>query len=255
MQSKMKKTGILLAIASATMLAACGGGDGDGAGNSSPAPAPTPKASEARGIYTGNSASGDSLTGVVLDTGAYYFVWVNGNSIGVVQGNSTASQGRFNSTDAKNFYIAQNTVLDGSITATYAAKGNISGSISPASGNGSGVSFALTYSSVYDQAPNLSAIAGRYYGAGGSVKAGESVTLTINPDGTYVGAGPSGCAFSGNVQPHATGNVYDVTVKFGSSCTYPGQTTTGVLAVNNNSVIAVAPLTDRSDAFVLAALK
>lgn len=92
MQSKMKKTGILLAIASATMLAACGGGDGDGAGNSSPAPAPTPKASEAQGIYTGNSASGDSLAGVVLDTGAYYFVWVNGNSIGVVQGNSTASR-------------------------------------------------------------------------------------------------------------------------------------------------------------------
>ncbi|UQN71767.1 hypothetical protein L0Z11_26235 [Burkholderia multivorans] len=255
MFSKMKTKGMCLAVASAIMLTACGGGDGDGSNSNGSPPVPTPKASEAQGIYTGTTASGDTLTGVVLDTGAYYFVWVNGNSLGVVQGTSTASAGQFKSTDAKNFYIAQNTVLSDNITATYAAKSNISGSIAPASGNGSGLSFALNYSSVYDQAPSLSAIAGKYTGAGGSVKAGESVTLTISPDGTYSGSGPSGCAFSGNVKPHAAGNVYDVTVNFGSMCTYPGQSVTGVLAANNNTLIAVAPLSDRSDAFVLAAAK
>ncbi|WP_454826069.1 hypothetical protein [Paraburkholderia xenovorans] len=249
----MKNT-LFAGAVTAFVLTACGGGGG-GDGNNSP-PAPVATKTDAAGIYTGTDTVSDTITGVVLDTGAYYFVYTNSGTskLGVVQGTATASSGSFKSTDAKDFYIGQNTVLNDNVTATYTAKSSINGTITPASGSGAGISFTGTYSSVYDQAPSLTSLAGTYVGAAGSVKTAENVTVTIKSDGTISGSGVSTCSFTGTTTPHATGNVYDATIKFGGSpCLYPNQTISGVLLVNNNELIAVAPLSDRSDAFLLAA--
>lgn len=248
----MKMT-LLAGAVTAFVLTACGGGGGGD--NNSPAPAPVTK-TDAAGIYSGTDTSGDIITGVVLDSGAYYFVYTNSstNALGLVQGTATAASGSFKSTDAKNFYIGQNTVLNDNVTATYTAKSSINGNITPASGSGSGISFTGTYSTVYDQTPSLANIAGSYYGAAGSVKTAETVSVTISSAGALSGSGASGCTFSGTVTPHSTGNVYDASIKFGGSpCLYPNQTLAGILTVSNGELIASAPLSDRSDAFVLAA--
>jgi hypothetical protein len=250
----MKKT-LFAGVVTAFALAACGGGGGGS--NNSPAPAPVTK-TDAAGIYSGTDTSGDIITGVVLDTGAYYFVYTNSSSssLGLVQGTATAASGSFKSSDAKNFYIGANTVLNDTITATYTAKSSINGTIAPASGSGSGTSFTGNYSTVYDQAPSLASVAGTYSGAAGSVKTAEAVTVSVTSTGAISGSGASSCSFSGTISPHGSGNVYDATIKFGGSpCLYPGQTLTGILTVNNGRMIAAAPLSDRSDAFVLAATR
>lgn len=238
----------------ASMLAACGGGGG-GSSNTSP---PTSPSAEANGIYQGTDSSNDAIVGVILDTGVYYFVYTNAtsNTVGLVQGTSSSSGGTFKSTDAKNYYIGQNTVLNDTVAATYTVKSNISGTVSPNSGGGAGIMFSGTYSPVYDQSPTLTSIAGTYTGAAGSVKGGESVSLTINADATFTGQGPSGCSFKGVIAAHNGKNVWDAAVTFGSTaCTYPGKTMVGVLAVSNNEIVAAATLPDRSDAFILVGSK
>ncbi|GJH15004.1 hypothetical protein CBA19CS22_00700 [Caballeronia novacaledonica] len=255
----MKKTAISGAIVS-FILAACGGDGGGGGGNvgTSAAAAPAPTVNEAQGIYTGKDSSNDQIIGVILDSGAYYFVYVNSSTraVGLVQGTSTVSGGTFKSTDAKNFYIGQNTVLNETVSANYTAKSNIAGTISPASGGGVTTTFYGTYYSIYDQAPSLSSIAGTYTGAGGSVKGSEAVTVTLSADGSISGRGPSGCTFTGTASPHSGKNVYDATITFGgSNCLYPGRSLTGMLTVAENQLFAAAPLADRSDAFILVGSK
>ena len=253
----MKRTAISATIVS-IILAACGGGGGGGDNGTSAAAAPAaPTVNEAQGIYTGKDSSNDQIVGAILDSGAYYFVYVNSSTrvIGLVQGTSTASGGIFKSTDAKNYYIGQNAVLNETVSANYTAKSNISGTISPTTG-GASTTFSGTYSSIYDQAPSLSSIAGTYTGAGGSVRGGESVTVTLGADGSINGRGPSGCTFSGTASSHSGKNIYDATITFGgTNCLYPGRSLTGIVTVASNQLIAAAPLADRSDAFILVGSK
>ncbi|MDR5821965.1 hypothetical protein [Caballeronia sp. LZ043] len=237
------------------MLAACGGG---GSPDQSKIPPPVTPVAEANGIYQGTDSNNDAIVGVILDTGVYYFAYTNStsNQIGLVQGTSTSSGGTFKSTDAKNFYIAQNTVLNDTVSANYTAKSNITGTIAPASGNGAGITFTGTYNALYDQTPSFASLAGTYAGAGGSVKGGEPITLTVAADGSFTGKGPSGCTFKGLTAPHNGKNVFDATIVFGGApCTYPGSTIVGIAVQNNNELIAAAALPDRSDAFLVVASK
>jgi hypothetical protein len=252
----MKKTvAIGLGVISAALLGACGDG---GWGNQNvpppPAPAPTP-VTDAQGFYSGMDSGNDNVTSVVLDSGTYYFIWANSitGSFGVVQGTATAASGQFNSTNAKNYLLGTSTVVNSTISAVYTAKSNLTGTITPASGTVGYTSFSGTYSTVYEQTPNLANIAGTYQGAAGSLNAVDaSVSVTLSASGALVGSGSGGCRFSGTAKPHANGNVYDLTVTFGGTpCVDAGQSVTGVLLVNNGKLIATGTLADRSDAFLL----
>ncbi|WP_345817203.1 hypothetical protein AAGS40_25330 (plasmid) [Paraburkholderia sp. PREW-6R] len=252
----MKKI-VFTGIVSAFVLAACGGGGGSSSGSSTGAVANAPTVpTDAQGIYTGTDSSGDQITGIILDSGAYYFVYVNTatNVLGLVQGTATGGSGSFQSANAMNYVVGRNSVTGETVNATYTAKSNISGSITPSSG--SATTFNGTYSTLNNQSPSIASIAGTYSGAAGSAKTAELVTMTLATDGSISGRGVSGCVFTGSLKPHSNGNYYDTSITFGAApCLYAGQTVTGVVEANNNAIIAAATLPNRSDAFVLAATK
>jgi hypothetical protein len=257
LRNTMRKTATIgLGVISAVLLSACGGGWGNQNVPAPPAPPPTP-VTDAQGFYSGMDSLNDNVTGVVLDSGTYYFVWANtiSGAFGLVQGTATAASGKFSSTDAKNYTMGTSTVVSSTVSAVYTAKSNITGTITPASGTNGYTSFSGTYSAVYEQTPNLSAIAGSYQGAFGTLNSTDAtVTVTLNSTGGMVGNGASGCRFSGTAKPHANGNVYDLTLTFGAApCSDAGQSMTGVLLVNNGKLVVATTLADRSDAFVLAA--
>ncbi|WP_321800120.1 hypothetical protein [Caballeronia sp. J97] len=250
----MKKI-VVSSVLAALVLSACGGGGGssdDKTANNAVVPSGN---FDAQGMYMGTDSNNDTVTGVVLDNGTYYFVYVNQatNALGLVQGTATASNGVFNSADATDFEVTRSAARHGSITANYVPQSSLNGTFTSAA-NGS-ASFTTAYSTVYDQTPSLSAIAGTYTGAGATFRGSETVTFAIDTDGTVRGSGPSGCSFSGRVKIHGTKNVYDTAITFGDTCPNQGQTFTGVVSVNGNALIAAAMHADRTEAFVVAASK
>ncbi|WP_277188106.1 hypothetical protein [Caballeronia sp. BR00000012568055] len=254
----MKKIG-LLSVLCALVLAACGGGGGsndDGkAANNADVPPAVNGDFEAQGMYSGTDANGDKVSGVVLDNGTYYFVYVNQatNALGLVQGTATASNAVFNSADAFDYQIYRSTAVHGSVNAAYFPQTSLNGSFTSAANESA--SFSTTYSTVYDETPNLAAISGTYNGAGATFRGSETVTFVIYSNGSVYGSGPSGCSFSGNVKVHGTKNVYDTAIVFGDKCPNRGETFTGVVSVNGNALIAAATHPDRSEAFVVAATR
>jgi hypothetical protein len=248
----MKKI-VLSSILAALVLSACGGGGGGGDGKAADNAVVPPAVNvDAQGIYSGTDSNNDMVTGVVLDNGTYYFVYVNQatNAVGVVQGTAAASNGALTSSDATNFLVTSSYAKHGSVTASYVPQTSLNGAFVSAANESS--SFTTSYSKVYDQTPSLSSIAGTYTGAGVTFYGDETVTFTIGADGTVRGSGQSGCSFSGNVKIHGTKNIYDTTVVFGNQCPNKGQTFTGIVTVNGNSLIAAATHPDRTEAFVVA---
>jgi hypothetical protein len=251
----MKKI-VISSVLAALVLSACGGGGGSNDSGKAVDNAVAPQGSvDAQGMYFGTDSNNDTISGVVLDNGTYYFVYANQatNALGVVQGTATASDDVFNSTDATDFRVSSSWATHGAITGGYVPQSSLNGTF--ASGANELSKFTTTYSTVYDQTPSLAAIAGTYTGAGATFRGSETVTFAIGADGSVRGSGPSGCSFSGNVKIHGTKNVYDTSVIFGDKCPNQGQTFTGVVSVNGNALIAAALHSDRTEAFVVAATR
>jgi hypothetical protein len=253
----MKKI-VVSGMLAAWVLSACGGGGGsdDGkAANNAVVPPPAESNFDAQGMYTGTDSNNDMVSGVVLDDGTYYFVHVNPatNALGLLQGKATASNGAFNSTDALDYLTNSSFATHGSVTASYVPRANLNGTFaSSVTGN---TSFTTAYSTVYDQTPSLSAIAGTYTGAAATFRGSATVTFAIGADGAVTGSWPSDCTFSGTVKIHGTKNVYDTAIVFGPHCPNPGETFTGVVSVNGNALTVASIHPDRSEAFVVAATK
>jgi hypothetical protein len=76
----------------------------------------------AEGLWFGVTNTNEQLEGLVLDDGTFYFLYTAPNSnliAGVVQGTANASNGQFNSSNAKDFNIAGLGVTNGAIAGTY----------------------------------------------------------------------------------------------------------------------------------------
>jgi hypothetical protein len=254
------KTRIFFCALTSIALSACGGGSGGGSGDSGSTTFIQPDVSGgvAQGLYNGTDSAGDLVSGIILDTGAFYFLYVNqtANTLGLLQGTASRATGSLGSTDARSYLIAQNSAAGDSVSFSYVAQSSLSGTVYLTAGGSAPVTFNANYSPVYDQAPSLANIAGTYSGVAGSIKGVDTVTVTIGATGAVSGQGVSGCVFNGSAAPHGSKNVYDTSITFGGApCLYPGRTLTGVLSVNNNALLAAAPLADRTDAFVLTASK
>jgi hypothetical protein len=223
----MRKT----AISSLLALAACGGGGGDG--GSPPPPAP-PSQVTPEGVWLGSTNTGRSITGLVLDTGAYYFPYfAAGNSTaiaGFVQGTATASGTTFTSSDTRDFNLEGLGVLSGSIQGNFALRQSLSGTTNY--GAQGTTTFSTSFSTDYDKVPALTTIAGTYTGQYALTSVApivEFATVTVTTGGTVTGSGLGGCSFSGTVSPRAKGNAYNVTLTFGASpCANAGQSFSGI---------------------------
>ncbi|MEJ2690098.1 MAG: hypothetical protein P8130_09140, partial [Deltaproteobacteria bacterium] len=145
MQKIISLCSVIFAIA---MLSGCGGG-----GGSDNPPAAT---SEAEGLYIGTTNVNSTVNGIILDSGAFYFIYSvenNPNVIaGVVQGTSTATGGTLTSKNAMDYNIEGLGVYPATVTANYIPQQSVNGTISY--NDGSSVNFTTTYDADYEITPS-----------------------------------------------------------------------------------------------------
>jgi hypothetical protein len=127
------------------------------------------------------------------------------------------------------------------------------------------ITFNLPYNADYQNAQNLSTLAGTYTGTVASSTASESATFTFgtasvlansaNQFGvaTVTGTGADGCIYTGTVSPLYKGNGYNLSISSGNApCTLPNTQFTGLvyLDVANNFLYSFSPNAARSDGLI-----
>ena len=213
-----------------------GGGGGDGSGGA------------AKGAWGGSTSTGDTVVGVVLDNGDYWFIYNGSSGFGGVQGTGDAGDdGSFTSGNGLDFNVTEGEILDVDVSAQAVAQQSLNGSLQY--GGGVSASFTLGYDDNYDLTPSLATLAGTYGGTAAVADARESATVTVSASGQVSGTSASGCRFSGSAQPHASGNVYDLSLTFGGGvCTYGTATVHGIVYYDapSGSLLSAA-VTDKRD--------
>lgn len=212
-----------LAVSAAVLLTACGGGGGGGSDD-----AATP--AEAAGLYDGTTSTGRDFSTIVLDDGRFYLLYLDqsGTTIGgVIQGNATVRNGSFTSSNAKDFNLEGAGVMNLTVSGSYNNKASLNGSASYAN-NGGSATFTSTYDSNYEKTPSLALISGSYNGISFGVTADETTTVTVSSSGAISGNSSNGCVFTGQTNPRSSGNVYDLSISYGSGCALAGATATGI---------------------------
>lgn len=257
----MKFNRLLLISATCCLsLTACGGGGGGGDSAATTSSVSTDSSAEGAYVGTLSGSSNTAFQMLVLDDGTFWTLYgVQQSGMfyvnGFVQGQGSFANGKFSSTNAKDFGYSP--AMAGSVNGTYTSSPSISGTVTSKAGS---VSFsgapdpASTYN--YQQAATISTIAGVW---NMTVLTGETVSLNVSNTGALGGVSSAGCAYSGTVTPRASGkNVYDVRLQFGASpCALPGQVANGIAvayAVDGGKTQLVVAAVDSTRTYGVAAL-
>lgn len=251
-------------LASLLLVCACGGND-DEAAPPAPAPAPppadtTPPAPSAlQGIWTGATASGRTVSGVVLSDGTYYLRYTAPGApalvAGALQGKAQAGATRWSSPDAKDFGLEGGGVQSVAVEGSFTTRAAFGGVVTWASG--AATTFQMVYDATYSLPASLETVAGSYTGSAVWLLGSQASTLTISRSGAVTGT-LAGCTLSGAVQPRVDGNAYSLSVTLGPvPCVNPGQTYIGVayLGANMRRLHVVAPNTARTEGLLFEGIK
>lgn len=216
--------GVLGSLLFALLLTGCSSGGGDGGNDTPPfAPpvAPPPVIiTTAEGLWTGTTGDGRTISGVVLNDDTYWLWYsaVGQPSVlaGGFQGSGHSQNGAFTSSSGMDFNLENFGQLDVSLEASYAIRKSLDGAITyPTTVQ---TSFTSTFKTDYDAVPNIASVVGTYSGSTTGMSPGETFTISINPSGSISGT-QSACAYSGDLSPRASGNVYDVSItRLGRIC-------------------------------------
>ncbi|MDF0644208.1 MAG: hypothetical protein P0111_09260 [Nitrospira sp.] len=224
-----------------------------------PEPGPPPAASSAEGFWTGSTNTNQTLTGVVLDDGTYYFFYsaaANPTQIaGVIQGTGTSSDSTFTSGNAKDFRIGAS-ALDATISATYENRRFLNATITYA--GGAVVTFTSTFDTTYTTNPTLAVVAGFYFGQAGSSGGVQSANITVTGSGPFAGTEANGCTFTGTATPRIRGNAFNQSIVFGGApCFFAGSTFQGIalFTLTPPRLTAAAPNGARTDAAIFFGLR
>ncbi|MDR5751091.1 MULTISPECIES: hypothetical protein [unclassified Caballeronia] len=177
----------------------------------------------------------------MLDDGRVYSLYsVAGNSsiiAGGVIGTVTSSNGTLSNGSGYDYNLEGQGVNSVTLSGTYAAKASATTSIQYS--NGSKVTFTGKYDASYDTTPTQATVTGTFKGESVTTYGTDpSVTMTADANGAITGTG-TGCSFTGSIKPHASGNVYDVTINFGTgACAYPNTSATGVAVTDGTAMRA-----------------
>ncbi|MBE0558610.1 MAG: hypothetical protein IH628_15395 [Proteobacteria bacterium] len=242
------KTG--LAIICLVILAACGGG-----GDSVSLPT-----TSAEGLWSGSTASDQTLTGFILDDGTYYILYSpQGNSAlvaGYIQGNGTSSDGGFTSGNARDFNFQGFGVLPATVSGSYTEKQAFTGSVTYGSSNV--VTFSTSYNMNYEAVPLLSALSGTFSGQSATSAGAVNTAFGISANGVVSGTSTNGCTVTGTATPRTHGNIFDLSLTFGATpCSMPNQTLTGMAyySVSTRRLLAATQNGTRTEGFLFVGSK
>jgi hypothetical protein len=225
---------IVMVIAAYSAVIACSGGGCDVCGGDSRTAATEPPASavSAEGIWDGTGLNDREVVTLVLDTGEYFAIYsATGNSsvkAGLLQGNGKSSASVFSSSDSIDFNFEGAGATPGTLDATVEFQTSLNGTVTADNDPSNPGNFTSTFNSLYNKTPSLAAVDGTYDGQFDSEAGAEAVTAVISKTGVIAVTGSGGCIASGTINPHSSGNVYDVEITFGAlPCTQPNQAVSG----------------------------
>jgi len=203
---------------------ACGGGYGERDVSS----LPLSTATSAEGRWTGTTATGRTVAGLVLEDGSYWlFYTAIGHPhilAGLVQGTGTSHSGSFGSSNTRDFNVEGSGIRAATMRGSYVPNRSFTGTIAYVTGDTE--SFTSTHDADSESAPNLNLVAGPYVGLRPDH---HTVTMTVDSTGTLSGHATDGCTVTGTLSPRATGNVFHTSVTFGGgACRQGTETLTGV---------------------------
>lgn len=257
--ARMKQS--MVTVLGLLVLAGCGGGGGGGASanDAAPAPSSTPAASPA-GFWGGTTGNNRGISLVILDDNTFYaFYMAEGNPdtlAGVAQGHASVNGGTFNANDVQDFNFEENKVMAETVTASFTPRKSFDGSVTAPAGT---ITFKTTFDPDYDKPAKTTDAAGKYLVQIGSI-GGErdSVTLTVENNGSILYQGASGCLSTGSITPRASGNVFDLVINFGTApCSFPRLTLRGIAHYDptDQSLWGAAPNQARTDVALFTGAK
>ena len=194
----------LLAICCTSMLVACG------SGNSENTTMPQPTATSAEGLWMGTTPTGRTINALVLDDDSYWVFYTTiGNPTvlaGLIQGTGTSHLGSFTSSNTRDFNLEGAGILAATMSGSYVQRNSFNETIAYLTGDTGG--FTTTYDTDYELVPDMNLVAGNYFGLRAD---NQTVSVTLDPDGTLSGTSTDGCTFVGSFSPRGKGNVFNVT--------------------------------------------
>ena len=216
-----------LSLLACLAMTACGGGGDGGSLANTPPPAVN------QGVYEGSTSNtgAPDFQMLVLEDGAVWAIYGNQTSNtffveGFVQGQASFNGGQISASDVRDhgFFPAISGRLSGSYTSAPAVTGQLTDGSGSVTFSANGI-VGGTYN--YQAPAQLSGIAGNW---NTSLTTGETASLTISNTGVVGGVASTGCNFTGQITPRASGkNVFNVSLTFTSAqCELQGQTATGV---------------------------
>jgi hypothetical protein len=233
--------------------AACGGGYRE----SDTSSLPQPTATSAEGRWTGATATGRTVAGLVLEDGSYWLFYSakhNPNILaGLIQGIGTSHSGAFGSSNTRDYNMEGAGIRAATMSGSYVARKSFDGTIAYFAGDTQ--SFTNTYDGDSVSAPNLTQVAGTYVGLRAD---NHTITVTVDSTGTLCGHSTDGCTVTGTLSPRVQGNVFrtSVTLK-GGACGTETETLAGVAFydVETNRLYSAALNNARTISFLFLGVK
>jgi hypothetical protein len=175
----------------------------------------------AEGFWEGTTDQGQFLRIVIFDDGKLFIIFHeqgNGPEAGVLYGSGTSADGKFTSTDVKEYALSLDPrpFIGGaaSITGTYVPRTSLHLNIGKSS-------VKASYVPAYDRPADLASLAGTYDGTVGHITEQRSATATMDARGELTILGVQ-CNFSVSATPRRSVNVLDISVASGSCYGGPG---------------------------------
>ena len=200
-------------LLSLSLIASCGGGGGDGPSN----PPPPPPNASAGGIWEGTSSTGETIVGLVTETGEFHFLQSDGvQYFGTVETSQNALSADFQGvTEFGTAFIDGSTTGTGTLNGTVQERNSISGDadFTTVLGTSTDASIELTYNNLYERDSSLATIAGNYRDPA------TNAIINVNGNGEIFSQDAvTGCVINGNVEViDSRFNAYLVQYRF-SSC-------------------------------------
>jgi hypothetical protein len=193
---------------------ACGGGYGD---RDVPS-LPQPRTPSAEGRWTGATATGRTLSGLVLEDGSYWLFYTSRDHpnilAGLVQGTGTSHSGSFGSSNTRDFNLEGAGIRAATMRGGYVPNKSFHATIAYFTGDTESLTSA--YDADSEAATNLNLVAGNYTGLRAD---NHTVTVTVDSAGTLSGSSTDGCTFAGTLSPRAKGNVFQTSMTLeGGAC-------------------------------------
>lgn len=212
----------------ALLLSACNSSDSSPAAPATQVVTPPPAAAATEGSWSGSIDTplpgSRGLRAVFLPDGNFWMTYTregSGSIAGIIQGQGHSGDGGFSASDATLLSLEDNLPSRVNLTASAVAGSSLSGTLQRA-GEAPVVTLPdpATFSALYELSSQhtvtLADLAGLYSGLVTNAAGTTSATVTVDATGHFSGSNSEGCSLSGDAVAPASGNVFTLTMRFGS---------------------------------------